>query len=113
MTISYQIVAETLKSTKPPRAIMCHNDEMAIGCMRALLEAGYRIPEDVAIVGHDDIDMAGFTQVPLTTVRIYKEDIGRLAVTVLLDRIRNERKVPVHLEIPGKLIIRQSCGGKK
>lgn len=112
-TVAYQKMKEALKTSKPPRAILCHNDEMAIGCIQALIESGYRIPEDVAIVGHDDIDISAFTQVPLTTIRVYKEEIGRLAVLVLLERLRNKRKVPVHVDIPSKLIKRQSCGAKK
>lgn len=111
--IAYQRVKELLETQKPPRAIMAWNDEMALGCMKALAEKGYKIPEDVAITGHDDINAATYTKVPLTTVRIYKEEIGRLAVQTLLERIKTKRKIIIRLEVAGKLIIRSSCGAKK
>ena len=85
---------------------------MAIGCIKALKEGGWRIPEDVAVTGHDDISLAAYVDVPLTTVHIYKKEMGRLAVKILLDRIETGRKNVVLLEIPGKLIKRDSCGWK-
>jgi len=64
------------------------------------------------VVGHDDIAIAAYTDVPLTTVRIYKKEIGTLAVKILLDRIESKRKIPIKVEIPGRLIKRDSCGRK-
>lgn len=105
-----QEVTRQLERSMPPRAIVCWNDEMAIGCIKALQNRGYRVPEDVAVTGHDDIAIAAYVDVPLTTVHIYKEDIGRLAVKILADRIETRRKNSVLLEIPGKLVKRDSCG---
>jgi LacI family transcriptional regulator len=102
------VIAALDAGIKPPRIVCCLNDEMAIGCMDALLERGYRVPEDVSVTGHDDIMRAAYCAVPLTTVRIYKEEIGRLAVTVLLERLQNKRKFAIKVSIPGKLIKRQS-----
>ena len=110
--VAYERTLEALQSGRPPRAIVSCNDEMAIGCIRALREKGWRVPEDVAVTGHDDISLAAYVDVPLTTVRIYKREMGRLAVKILLDRIESKRKNPVLLEIPGKLIKRDSCGWK-
>lgn len=110
--VAYSEVNKLLCNKKPPRAIFAWNDEMALGCMKALINHGYKIPEDVAIVGHDDINMAAYAEVPLTTVRIYKEEIGHLAVRTLLDRIKSRRKIAIRVEIPGKLIVRDSCGAK-
>lgn len=104
----YKIVNEQLKGKKPPRAIMAWNDEMALGCLKALIQNGYRVPEDVALIGHDDINMAAYAEVPLTTVKIYKRELGKLAVKVLLDRLSCGRKVPICVEIPGKLKVRES-----
>lgn len=111
--IAYDRVAHALTAHRPPRAIVAYNDEMAIGCIKALRKAGFRVPEDVAVTGHDDISLAAYVDVPLTTVRVDKKGIGRLAVKILLDRIETKRKNPVLLEVPGKLIKRESCGWKK
>lgn len=110
--VAREKVAQALKLYRPPRAIVACNDEMAIGCIKALKESGWRIPKDVAVTGHDDISLAAYVDVPLTTVHIYKKEMGRLAVKILLDRIETGRKNVVLLEIPGKLIKRDSCGWK-
>lgn len=109
---AYNKVKAALKGRKPPRAFVAWNDEMALGCMKALTESGYTVPDDVAIVGHDDISIAAYTDVPLTTVRLYKKELGALAVNILLDRIESNRKIPIRVEIPGRLIKRDSCGRK-
>ena len=112
INVTYSRVKAALQAYKPPRAIVAWNDEMALGCIKALTESGYKVPEDVAVVGHDDIAIAAYTDVPLTTVRIYKKEIGTLAVKILLDRIESKRKIPIKVEIPGRLIKRDSCGRK-
>ena len=107
---AYERTAAALQSYRPPRAIVAYNDEMAIGCIKALQRDGWRVPEDVAVTGHDDISLSAYVDVPLTTVHVYKKEIGRLAVKTLVDRIETKRKNPILLEIPGKLIKRDSCG---
>jgi DNA-binding LacI/PurR family transcriptional regulator len=106
---AYRRVCEMLSSTTPPKAIMAWNDEMAIGCIKALNDNGYKVPEDVSIIGHDDINMAAYSSVALTTVKIYKEEIGRMAVKILIDRIKTKRSIQIRVEIPAKLKIRDSC----
>ncbi|MFD0713438.1 LacI family DNA-binding transcriptional regulator [Paenibacillus sp. GCM10027626] len=112
METAYQVTKEKVARFAPPEAIFAANDEMAIGCMRAIVEAGYRIPHDVAVIGHDDIKMAAFASVPLSTVRIHKEEIGKMAVKVLVDRVASKRKIPIRVEFPPKLVIRDSCGAR-
>lgn len=112
LSVAQNRVAEVLTEHKPPAAIIAANDEMAIGCIRALQQAGYRIPEDVAVTGHDDILLAAYVEVPLTTVHIYKKELGRLATKMLLDRIQNRRQTPISVEVASKLIRRDSCGYK-
>ena len=70
-----------------PTAVTCYNDLVAIGVMRALRELGLRVPEDVSVVGYDDIDMASYAAVPLTTVRVPKREIGRQATEILVRHI--------------------------
>lgn len=112
LSVAQERVATTLEKHKPPRAIVASNDEMAIGCIRALQQAGYSVPEDVAVTGHDDILLAAYVDVPLTTVHVYKNELGRMATRTLLDRIQNGRKATVELEISSKLVRRESCGYK-
>lgn len=103
-------VAEVLAEHKPPRAIVACNDEMAIGAISALRNAGYRVPEDVAVIGYDDIPLAAYVDVPISTIHVYKKELGRMAVKILMDRIETRRKPPIHLEISSKLVKRESCG---
>lgn len=110
LDIAYYQTCEVLRSHKPPRAIVACNDEMAIGAIRALQNAGYRVPEDVAVIGHDDISLAAYVDVPLTTIHVYKKELGRLAVKILLDRLETRRTPPVTLEVSSKLVKRESCG---
>lgn len=91
------------------RAYFIANDPMAIGAMRAFSEAGIRIPEDVAIIGFDDMDMAAYVRPPLTTVRIPTRECGRLAVHLLVDGL-GDLPVPLQITVPTALVIRESCG---
>lgn len=89
-------------------AILAASDLIAIGAMRALAARGIRVPEDVAVVGFDDIAAASFTNPPLTTVMQDTRAAGRMLVETLLGRIREERVHDVLL--PAKLVVRRSCG---
>ncbi len=101
-----------LGQPNPPTAIFACNDLMAIGVIRAAAELARRIPEDLALVGFDDIELATFTEPPLTTVRQPTTEMGRRAVQLLIDRI-GRRELPSRREIfPTTLIIRSSCGGR-
>lgn len=89
-------------------AILAASDLIAIGAMRALTARGIKVPEDVAVVGFDDIAAASFTNPPLTTVLQDTRAAGRTLVETLLGRIREERVNDVLL--PAKLVVRRSCG---
>jgi DNA-binding LacI/PurR family transcriptional regulator len=90
-------------------AIFAASDTIAIGAMRALREAGRKVPDDVAIVGFDDIPAASMTHPPLTTIQQDYRLAGEVLVDSLLKQIRNEKAETAVL--PAKLIVRQSCGG--
>ncbi|SDY30863.1 LacI family transcriptional regulator [Evansella caseinilytica] len=108
---AYKLMKEALTKGALPSAFFIASDPMAVGAVRALNEAGKRVPEDVAVVSIDDIELASFINPPLTTVKIYAEQMGKSAVNLLLERI-NGRDVPVKTVVPIKLIIRESCGWK-
>jgi LacI family transcriptional regulator len=94
----------------PPTAIFACNDLMAIGALRAGMELGRRIPQDLALVGYDDIELASYTTPPLTTVRQPKEEMGVAALHFLLGRIHSEFSSPQRALLPVSLIVRGSCG---
>jgi DNA-binding LacI/PurR family transcriptional regulator len=94
---------------RKPDAMFVFNDLGALGMQDALLDAGVNVPNDVAVVGMDDIEMAGRARVPLTTVRQPADRIGALAVETLLARLRGERPATRQLLAP-ELIVRASCG---
>ncbi|MER5177383.1 LacI family DNA-binding transcriptional regulator [Streptomyces sp. NPDC002896] len=89
-------------------AVFVANDQMALGVLRALREAGLRTPHDVAVVGFDDIPEAEFFAPPLTTVRQDFTAVGRRSITLLLDRIEGRESSPPRIVIEPQLIIRTS-----
>jgi LacI family transcriptional regulator len=93
-----------------PSAVFVGNDVMAEGAMRALREAGKRVPEDVAVVGYDDMPNAYRLVPSLTTIRQPTNGMGSLAVSTLIDIIHNPRPHKCHLVLPVELVIRESCG---
>ncbi|MET8353156.1 MULTISPECIES: substrate-binding domain-containing protein [unclassified Micromonospora] len=88
-----------------------YNDLVAVGALRALTEAGHRVPEDVAFIGIDDIEEGRFSTPTLTTIAPDKEAIGRLAVRRLVARIEGtEVTAPLTVQTPFRLIRRESTG---
>lgn len=106
-----RLILKALKQPAPPTAVFAYNDYMAIGVLDAMAELGKKVPEDMAVVGFDDIEMAGLPGVSLTTVTQKKETMGRLAVDVLMDKIKGiSHQVVKQVILDPLLIIRQSCG---
>ena len=98
----------------PPDAIFCFNDHLALGAIRAIHEAGYRVPEDIAVVGYDNIEDGNYSTPSLTTISPDKKQLGNLAVTFLLGRIDGTRKgPPERVEVPCQLIVRESTVGHR
>ncbi|BBO87197.1 LacI family DNA-binding transcriptional regulator [Desulfosarcina ovata] len=94
-----------------PSAFFAEDDTMAIGVREAVLKAGLRIPEDIALVGFDDIDVAGITGIELTTINQQIIEIGRLSVNLLVDRIEKKSAPLVSkIVLQPELVIRKSCG---
>jgi len=92
----------------PPTAILCSNDLTAIGAMAALREAGLRIPEDVSVVGFDDIYFANITTPPLTTVSLPRNRVGELAFEALRDILRTKKRLGREYVIETELVVRNS-----
>ena len=93
-----------------PDAIVCGNDQMAIGAMRELHTAGIRVPADVAVAGFDDMHLGALISPPLTTIHQPMRLLGERACSCLLDRIADPA-LPRRVErLPTRLIVRESCG---
>lgn len=95
---------------KKPDAIFVASDTMSLGVLRALREAGRRVPEDVAVVGFDDLPPAVQADPQLTTIRQPINLIGRLAVETLMEVIENHERLPRQEFLSTELIVRASCG---
>jgi len=94
----------------PPTAAFCYNDMTAIGLLAAARRAGLRLPEELAVVGFDDILFAALAQPTLTTIAQPKHEMGRRAVERALALLAGEGEEPDHLSLQGQLIIRESSG---
>lgn len=101
---------QQLLTTAYPDAVFAASDQIAIGALRALREAGLRVPQDIALVGFDDLLPPGNIQPRLTTIRQPVVQIGQEAVTVLLDIIRNGPSPVNRIILDTQLVIRESCG---
>ena len=106
------LAMQQMLSAKPD-AIFAASDIMAIGAMRAVRDAGLRIPEDVAFVGFDDLPIATLSDVQLTTIRQPVVSFGEKAVDLLLDLIENGTTPPRHIMMDTELVIRDSCGATR
>jgi LacI family transcriptional regulator, galactose operon repressor len=93
-----------------PRAVVCANDQMAIGALRVLTGAGLRVPADVAVAGFDDIYASRVVSPPLTTVSQPLRELGRRAARRLLTRIEDRQLTPQSDILATRLVIRSSCG---
>ncbi|MGH6905410.1 MAG: LacI family DNA-binding transcriptional regulator, partial [Geminicoccaceae bacterium] len=91
-----------------PTAIITYNDAQAIGVIKGLQEAGLRVPDDVSVVGFDDIAVAALFEPALTTVAQPIDDIGRLGAEMLIRRIRGEIGDQSAVVLPSRLMIRES-----
>ena len=107
----YQRAKDVLDMHPLPDAVLAANDVVALGIMRYFSECDIRVPEDIAIIGFDDIDFAEMLPVPLTTVRQHPLEMGTSAAEILLGLIEGKQEETSHqLTLGAELIVRQSCG---
>jgi len=91
-----------------PTALFALNDIIALGAIKAMQEQGIKIPEQVSIIGFDDIPFSSLSNPNMTTIKVYTNEMGRLAVKRLIEKIENEDEVSLKIEIDTKLIERNS-----
>jgi LacI family transcriptional regulator len=97
-----------MKLKRPPTAIFCANDLMAVGCYEALHELGLRIPADVAVVGYDDREIAQHLHPPLTTVLLPHFEMGSIAAELLLDAASGSAARPRQIKVECPIVRRGS-----
>jgi DNA-binding LacI/PurR family transcriptional regulator len=106
----YMAMKVLLGGATSPTAVFCANDLSALGALEAVKQLGYRVPQDLSIVGFDDIDEAALASPPLTTIRLSPRAVGKVAAETLLERLQG-RQEPNRTLIEGSLIIRESTAG--
>ncbi len=109
---AYKVLSEFIASEKrvPFDAVFTGDDDAAIGVLRALHEKGYRVPEDISVVGFDDLGFSAFLTPPLTTVSAPTETVGRIAAQQLFSLFDKQFPADAVTLLPTELIIRRSCG---
>jgi LacI family transcriptional regulator len=115
LSSGYEGMRRLLALDEPPSAVFAAGDEMAIGAMHAVEDAGLRVPDDVALVGFDDIEPAALVRPALTTVAQDKLAFGAAAMSALLHTIGSDPDqglVPAPRIVPTQLVVRMSCGSR-
>jgi len=110
----YAATEQLLREVPRPTAIFAANDSMAVGALSAARSAGLRVPEDVAVVGFDDVPIARYVNPALTTVRVAISKLGACAAERLFEAIRAQNRHDRKHELqPTELVIRSSCGARR
>ena len=107
-----ELALRAMAASPRPTAVFAANNFLAIGAQHALAELGLRVPEDVALVGFDDLPEAMVTFPFLTVVAQPAFEMGRESVALLLDRLANPDRPPRDVVLPTRLVIRRSSGGR-
>src|ERR1017187_3214687 len=106
--LGYPFAKQLLARKQPFTALFAYNDISAIGSIRAFQEAGLRVPDDLSVVGFDDIQNSAYISPPLTTVRQPMQEMGKIAARTLLDRIEGRMKYVPEIAIEPELVVRRS-----
>jgi LacI family transcriptional regulator len=108
--LGYPFTRRLLTESHRFTALLAFNDSSAIGAIRAIREAGLSVPDDISVVGFDDIQSAAYSNPPLTTIRQPLQKMGEIAARTLLSRINDPEKVLSEMLIEPELIVRKSTG---
>ncbi len=110
----YEAGLDLLSMSNPPTAIFCGNDLMAIGVMKAAAEKGFRVPEDLSVMGYDDQELARYTHPPLSTLVLPNYEMGQKAAETLIDMaIHGKTLRPMTIKVDGPLVVRTSTAKTK
>ncbi|MEU4739631.1 LacI family DNA-binding transcriptional regulator [Actinosynnema sp. NPDC023658] len=106
----YLVARDLLDLADRPTALVAFNDKMAVGALRAARERGLDVPRDLSVAGFDDLDLSRATQPELTTVRQPLQEMGRMAVTLLMRLLDRHELEALHVELATELVVRASTG---
>jgi DNA-binding LacI/PurR family transcriptional regulator len=106
----YEMMRQALLDHPEITAVFAANDPMAVGAINAARDLGRKVPQEVAVVGFDNLYWTENMDPPLTTVYIHKEQIGILAARRLLELIQKGPQIPMDIRVKNELVVRQSCG---
>jgi LacI family transcriptional regulator len=105
----YNLINQIIKNDNYPTAFFIANDTMATGALRALHEAKINVPNDISIIGFNDLPTSKYLIPPLSTIRVHMSYMAVTAIELLLERINKERVIAKKVLIPSELVIRKSC----
>lgn len=103
-------VRDLLAGGERPDALLCLSDDLAAGALRGLHDRGVRVPDDVAVVGFDDVDSSRFAVPSLSSVAPDKAELARVALAMLLERVGGLEVAPRDVRVPHRLVVRESSG---
>ena len=109
---AYHLGKRLRLNTESFTALVCREDYTAIGVCRGLRESGLRVPEDVAVVGNGDMDVAAYITPPLTTLATPCEAIAEAAMDLMLEQLQGQDE-PRHITLQSPLVVRESCGANR
>jgi LacI family transcriptional regulator len=109
--VGYMLMQELLKLEPRPDAVFCYNDLTAVGAIDAVLKAGLRVPEDIALIGCGNLRYANYLRVPLSSVDHGTQDLGKVAGKLILELAANPDQAPKTILLPPALIKRASTVG--
>jgi len=104
----YEYTLDQFSREDHPTAITCYNDLIALGVIKGLSEIGLQVPEDVSVVGFDDLKLLSHSLVSLTTVHVPKYEMGRQAAELLLNQFQNGKEPPQQISLDAELVVRSS-----
>jgi LacI family transcriptional regulator len=107
---AYQAMVKLLDLSQPPTAVFAASDTMAIGALHAVRHRGLRVPDEIALIGYDDLPLAALATPPLTSVHQPIGEMGAQAVRVLIEQIRGQGPA-TSVRLPARLVVRESSGG--
>ena len=112
-SVGFQAMQQLLKQKPRPDAVFCYNDLTAVGAMEATLQAGLRVPEDIAFIGCGNFRYADYLRVPLSSIDHGIVELGKIAGEFALSLATNPDQPPRSVTVPSKLVVRRSSSAQK
>ena len=104
-----EITQNLLASGEPFTSLFAQNDRMAVGAIRAIRDAGLRVPQDISVIGYDDIPLTSYFDPPLTTIHQPIDDFGRYGAQLLISAVKNEKHKRKQVRLDAQIVKRDSC----